>query len=609
MSCLTSIRVPRWALATFVAAALLPIVWHGSAVAGTAPDICQGDCDGGGSVSIGEVLIAASIFVGRQSVNVCPEADESGDGSVAIGEVLGCVRSYLEGCPRMTPTRTATPSPSTVPTATATRSATASPTPSRTPTVTPSVTASMTPSPARSATPSHSPTETPLPFVCGDGVIESGEECDDLNVAPRDGCGPLCRVERGWRCSSSSPSRCRIMWGKAYNVNEQSGTLSAASTDPAQQLRRGSRPAVADEFRVPGFPRDIDISRDGSVAFVTTRRPTERMAGGLAIVDLVARDVRDVIGAVGDAPEAVACHPDGSRVYVTDLSARKVTVVDTRDGAILHAGIDVGLAPSDLALTPRGDQAYVVNSSEDGSVSVIDTDSNTRLDDIPVGEFPTAVVCHPDGTHCFIANYDTSDVSIIDTRRIDLVGTVSVDISQTTESFPTALALDLDGSRLYVLLSGTNGIVAIDTARAIAGREDAVLLSESFGIGDQPFPSSIALTGGDGFALVTSFEFDFETGFPLRGRLTTLDLGGRQVVESTMLGELPLAVAVAPPPPVSSPPPGPTPTPVAGRRCGAVLCDADQSCELDRECHLSGGSFDLESGRFLDCGNFDRCLD
>lgn len=35
---------------------------------------------------------------------------------------------------------------------------------------------------------------TPDP-ICGNGIIEEGEECDDGNIESGDGCSPLCQIE------------------------------------------------------------------------------------------------------------------------------------------------------------------------------------------------------------------------------------------------------------------------------------------------------------------------------------------------------------------------------------------------------------------------------
>ncbi|CAD7955286.1 unnamed protein product, partial [Amoebophrya sp. A25] len=49
--------------------------------------------------------------------------------------------------------------------------------------------------------------------VCGDGVRFSSEECDDANTANSDGCSEFCRIELGWHCDtvSSSYSAQRVM--------------------------------------------------------------------------------------------------------------------------------------------------------------------------------------------------------------------------------------------------------------------------------------------------------------------------------------------------------------------------------------------------------------
>src|SRR5690349_14360378 len=42
---------------------------------------------------------------------------------------------------------------------------------------------------------------------CADGELNVGEECDDGNTAPDDGCNTACGVEDGWACAGS-PSVC-----------------------------------------------------------------------------------------------------------------------------------------------------------------------------------------------------------------------------------------------------------------------------------------------------------------------------------------------------------------------------------------------------------------
>lgn len=48
-----------------------------------------------------------------------------------------------------------------------------------------------------------------LPAVCGNGIFDAGEQCDDNNTATGDGCSATCAIENGWNCSGS-PSVCSL---------------------------------------------------------------------------------------------------------------------------------------------------------------------------------------------------------------------------------------------------------------------------------------------------------------------------------------------------------------------------------------------------------------
>jgi fibro-slime domain-containing protein len=45
--------------------------------------------------------------------------------------------------------------------------------------------------------------DVPAPIVCGNGVIEMGETCDDGNPVPGDGCSGVCRIEPNFECPTA----------------------------------------------------------------------------------------------------------------------------------------------------------------------------------------------------------------------------------------------------------------------------------------------------------------------------------------------------------------------------------------------------------------------
>ncbi len=59
---------------------------------------CAGDCDGDGSVSIAELILAVNIALGARPVGDCPSVDTNGDGQVAINELIAAVSNALNGC-------------------------------------------------------------------------------------------------------------------------------------------------------------------------------------------------------------------------------------------------------------------------------------------------------------------------------------------------------------------------------------------------------------------------------------------------------------------------------------------------------------------------------
>lgn len=120
---------------------------------------CAGDCAGDGAVSIGDLIVAINVSLGRAPISTCRSIDANGDGLVAINELVAAVRNGLGGCPStptpsmtlpptITPVPTATPtvtlSPSSTPSATATATASETPTPTVTPTATPTASSTRT---------------------------------------------------------------------------------------------------------------------------------------------------------------------------------------------------------------------------------------------------------------------------------------------------------------------------------------------------------------------------------------------------------------------------------------------------------------------------------
>ncbi len=157
--------------------------------------------------------------------------------------------------------------------------------------------------------------------------------------------------------------------------------------------------------------------------------------------------------ALSDAPRGIAV--TGNRLYATNFSTDKVTVIDTATLGVvgeLTAGVDP------YGVVAAGGRLYVSNIT-DGTVSVIDTTTNTKITDITVGAGAAFLGAH--GNRVYVSNAFDDSVSVIDTTANTVVETVPVG------SIPQRLAVSPDGHHVYVI-NGVDGTISVITSVAAA---------------------------------------------------------------------------------------------------------------------------------------------
>lgn len=57
--------------------------------------------------------------------------------------------------------------------------------------------------------------------LCGDGLVEGRETCDDGNTDPGDGCNGKCELEPGYQCDTSEPNICAPICGDGLVVGSE----------------------------------------------------------------------------------------------------------------------------------------------------------------------------------------------------------------------------------------------------------------------------------------------------------------------------------------------------------------------------------------------------
>ncbi|MCX8071730.1 MAG: hypothetical protein N3C12_04690 [Candidatus Binatia bacterium] len=173
---------------------------------------CPGDCNADGALTAADLTRLVALILrcdgepmGCTAVpRACAAGDLNGNTRLEVGDLLiaiDAILTFANGCP---PTPTAAVTQTPTPTASSTFTPLPTYTSEATPTPTVQPTSTQTPSPTSpeaTATPSTTPTATPTftvaPAVCGNGVVEPPETCDDGNAItspPNDTCPADCTI-------------------------------------------------------------------------------------------------------------------------------------------------------------------------------------------------------------------------------------------------------------------------------------------------------------------------------------------------------------------------------------------------------------------------------
>lgn len=61
--------------------------------------LCPGDCDGGGEVTVEEIVTGVRIVLQEEAIAACAAMDTNRDDQITVDEIVRAVRALLEGCP------------------------------------------------------------------------------------------------------------------------------------------------------------------------------------------------------------------------------------------------------------------------------------------------------------------------------------------------------------------------------------------------------------------------------------------------------------------------------------------------------------------------------
>ena len=103
--------------------------------------------------------------------------------------------------------------------------------------------------------------------VCGDGVVGTGEQCDDGNSTPGDGCSGVCQIEPGYTCPTPAAlhlhRRCRPAATARSRATKRATTATRPTATAARPAARSSRAIRARRPASRARRRQTPVCGDG----------------------------------------------------------------------------------------------------------------------------------------------------------------------------------------------------------------------------------------------------------------------------------------------------------------------------------------------------------
>jgi YVTN family beta-propeller protein len=244
-------------------------------------------------------------------------------------------------------------------------------------------------------------------------------------------------------------------------------------------------------------------------------------------------------------PSEIVAAKDGSALYVLNVDAQQVAVVQTAGGKVARS-IALPAEPTGLALAPDGAKLYVTLAGPQGKVAVVDAATGRIGATIAAGHTPGAPVVSPDGKRLYVANRFNNDVSVIDLA----VGKQVARVPATHE--PIAAAITPDGKTLFVAnLISNDRSDAYDVAAVVTVIDTATNQASSIRLLNGSSSLRGICVSPDGkYAYVAHIlaryqmpTTQLERGWMNTNALTILDAPAKKLVNTVLLDDVDLGAA------------------------------------------------------------------
>lgn len=187
----------------------------------------------------------------------------------------------------------------------------------------------------------------------------------------------------------------------------------------------------------------------------------------LAVLDIASRKVTGHVR-LGGTPTSVVLSFDARYAYVTEATAGKLAVVDTRTLQVA-ATVAAGKGPQAVILAgSAGVNALFVTARDSNAIEIIDADTRRPVASVPVGSRPMGEALAAQGSgisdpdindaELYVANSGDDSVSVISTDHRHVIATIP------TPGAPIGVTIPATGGVAYVTTQ-SGAVLALSLAR------------------------------------------------------------------------------------------------------------------------------------------------
>ena len=214
-----------------------------------------------------------------------------------------------------------------------------------------------------------------------------------------------------------------------------------------------NEPSIFKSIELPPMssPRDIELSDDGSLAYVL-----ENLAFDFVIYKT--NDAQPLVKTkLPPYPTSFAHLKETMLIAITCSSTNRLVFLNSNDFARANQ-IMIDGGPEKIIADSKHNVFYIANRNNN-SVAVVDGLTKTIKNTIQVGETPTSLALDPESKWLYVGNGKSNSINIINLETFTIADTIQLPVET---QFPGDIKISSDGQWLIATSETTNKISIID---------------------------------------------------------------------------------------------------------------------------------------------------